>query len=60
MKRTALTILGTTALLALGTALTGCEQGPGPRKNTVEKDKMFDNPQASSGAAIQGSSEGEE
>ena len=59
MKRATLTFLGTTALLALGTAMSGCEQGPGPRKTPVEQSKMYENPQESSGAAITGSQDGE-
>lgn len=59
MKRASLYLLGTTALLALGTAMSGCEQGPGERKTPVEQGKMYDNPQVSSPAAISGSEGGE-
>ncbi|MAJ46378.1 MAG: hypothetical protein CBC35_03570 [Planctomycetes bacterium TMED75] len=59
MKRASLYLLGTTALLALGTAMSGCEQGPGPRKNPVEAGKMYDNPQAASPAGISGNADGE-
>ena len=58
MKRASLYLLGTTALLALGTALSGCDQGPGPRKTPVDASKMMENPQESSGTSIQGSTEG--
>ena len=58
MKRTALFIMGTGILLAVGSALGGCEQGPGPRGNPVESSKMFDNPQDNSGAGISGADEG--
>ena len=59
MKRAPLYLLGTAALVALGTVLSGCDQGPGPRKNPVEPSKMMENPQQASGTTIQGSSSGE-
>ncbi|MEE2681336.1 MAG: hypothetical protein VX641_03085 [Planctomycetota bacterium] len=58
MKRAPLYLLGTAALVALGTVLSGCDQGPGPRKTPVDASKMLDNAQESSGAKIQGSSDG--
>ena len=58
MKRTALYLLGSVALFAVGSALSGCEQGPGPRGNPVESGKMYDNPQGNSGAGISGTGEG--
>ena len=58
MKRASLYLLGTVAIVALGSALSGCDQGPGPRKTPVEQSKMLDNPQDSSSAKISGSSDG--
>ena len=57
MKRASLYLLGTVAIIAFGSALSGCEQGPGPRKNPVEKSTMLDNAQSSGGGQISGSSE---
>ena len=58
MKRASLYLLGTVAIVALGSTLSGCDQGPGPRKTPVEASQMLENPQEGSGASISGSKDG--
>jgi len=54
MKRFTISLIALTGMIALGTCLTGCNEGPGERKNPIDPSKVVKPGKDASGVSISG------